>query len=508
MILDGLELLRLRGMRAIVASSWAITLLTVITAAVLAEDKAMTVLVLSTVANLLPTWMVEKRRTDPVARVAIGTLAAIHPALLVFALGGYGWQMDAHMYFFVALAALVVLVDWRPIVMAATLIGLHHVALQLLAPSWVFYDGGGLGRVVFHGTAVALLAVILVYLVEMLDALMQRQSDARAASERVAEVAVARRDAAEAARLAAEHAARVAREEHARQIDLERAEAAREEMRRLTADFEANVASVVGAVSDAATELDLLGHTLLDMARRGSQEANEAATNAAKTSASAEFLATSLNEMATSISSIATSADEQARRSDDAHCVSAAGREAVRALTEQSQAIGSFATSIHDIASRTNLLALNATIEAARAGDVGRGFAVVATEVKSLAGQAGSATKQIRNLAGSMDRGADVAQDALSEIASAIADLSTTADVIRRAVETQQRAAAAIETSARDAASGVESMANRTIEIAAITRETETLSDRVAGAARNLASTAKRLDDATRQFVTGISAAA
>ena len=47
------------------------------------------------------------------------------------------------------------------------------------------------------------------------------------------------------------------------------------------------------------------------------------------------------------------------------------------------------------ITSQINILALNATIEAARAGDAGRGFAVVATEVKSLAMQAATASKEL-----------------------------------------------------------------------------------------------------------------
>jgi methyl-accepting chemotaxis protein len=65
------------------------------------------------------------------------------------------------------------------------------------------------------------------------------------------------------------------------------------------------------------------------------------------------------------------------------------------ALAGAVERIASFVGIIRKIANQTNLLALNATIEASRAGDMGRGFAVVATEVKGLAAQTASATKDI-----------------------------------------------------------------------------------------------------------------
>lgn len=499
-------LLRQRGMRILVATSWAATLFIVIASAVYAESKALPVLMLGALANLLPTWMVERKRTDSAARITVSTLAAIIPALGVYALSGKSWQMDAHMYFFVALAALTILCDWRAIIAASALIAIHHLVLQFLAPAWVFYDGSGLGRVIFHAVAVVMQAAMLIYLIHMLQGLMQRQADARLASERVAEDAEARRGAAEDAMTAAAEAAHRDREERKHQAEAERNAAARQQMQKLTLAFQGNVAGVVRAVGDAAAELDSLGHALLDMARRGSRESTDTATRATQASASADVLAASLHEMAASITAIAASADQQARRSDDANTISAAGRDAVRVLTEQSHSITGFAESIHGIAAHTNLLALNATIEAARAGDVGRGFAVVATEVKLLAGQAASATDEIRQLAGSVDSGAGIAQDALTEISAMVADLATAANAIRSAVETQRQTAAAIEVSARDTALGVEAMAGRVTEIASIASETETLSDRVAGAARSLSATARRLDDATRQFVTGIAA--
>lgn len=58
--------------------------------------------------------------------------------------------------------------------------------------------------------------------------------------------------------------------------------------------------------------------------------------------------------------------------------------------------IENFAKTSEGIAAQTNLLALNASIEAARAGVAGKGFAVVAGEVKNLASQAATNSKELR----------------------------------------------------------------------------------------------------------------
>lgn len=113
-------------------------------------------------------------------------------------------------------------------------------------------------------------------------------------------------------------------------------------------------------------------------------------------------------------------------------------------LKEAAQKIGDVVALIGSIASQTNLLALNATIEAARAGEVGKGFAVVAGEVKALANQTSTATKEITGHIESIQKAIGVVVHDVSMIVETINQSLSISQAIAHAVDDQMNATTAI----------------------------------------------------------------
>ncbi len=76
----------------------------------------------------------------------------------------------------------------------------------------------------------------------------------------------------------------------------------------------------------------------------------------------------------------------------------------MRELSEYTNQMNTIIETITSIANSTVMLALNASIEAARAGEAGKGFAVVADQISGLANQTKSATVNITELIGHINR--------------------------------------------------------------------------------------------------------
>jgi len=100
---------------------------------------------------------------DIPARCAIAGLLTLAPILMVFA-GAGSFQIDWHMYFFVVFGMLVAYVDWRPLIVSATLTLAHHAVLGFLFPGSVFAVQS-VPRVALHGAIVLVDILVLLWIV-------------------------------------------------------------------------------------------------------------------------------------------------------------------------------------------------------------------------------------------------------------------------------------------------------------------------------------------------------
>jgi methyl-accepting chemotaxis protein len=143
-----------------------------------------------------------------------------------------------------------------------------------------------------------------------------------------------------------------------------------------------------GLVDEAATAMEEMNATVLEVSRNAADSAGRADQARTKAQAGAEIVEQAIGSIG------------------EVHRHTGGLRQVMGSLGNQAESIGEVMGVIGDIADQTNLLALNAAIEAARAGDAGRGFAVVADEVRKLAEKTMTATKEVGQAIAAIQQGA------------------------------------------------------------------------------------------------------
>ncbi|MEL6451718.1 MAG: methyl-accepting chemotaxis protein [Pseudomonadota bacterium] len=499
-------------------------------------------------------WAVRTRYRH--SRLVLGQTCIAQAIALVAATSGTDWQIDAHMLFYVALAALVGLVDSRAILAAAVTVVLHHLVLGVMLPQLVFPSVDlivNIERALFHGALVALQVVALVWIVSvrlhLTDQIQGALDAAHAATKRAQEEGVkadtARADAeaeterahaaqAEAERLLemvkSEQSAREAANEEMREAEERNAKAQqalieeqtrvvtalREGLERIahgdlaqqidqpfSAAYEPLRKDYNHAITNLASVLsEVLQGTrdLLDQVAGVSSSANDLAdrtdTQVASLEATSHAIARLRHAVRASTDNAAATASAARAVKDDATAGGQVVRRVVDAMSEieaSSQEIAKINAVMDGIAFQTNLLALNAGVEAARAGEAGRGFSVVASEVRALSQRATEAARGINGLTERSGRQVKEGVLLVGEAGKALDDIVTS-------VADMTAAADRIAQAAQEQSDGLGAVNTAVTQMDAVTQSNAAMFEETSTACQALTTGMDRIAERLRGF--------
>jgi methyl-accepting chemotaxis protein len=261
-----------------------------------------------------------------------------------------------------------------------------------------------------------------------------------------------------------------------------------------------NISEMAQTLASASRELTAVSQQMASNAEETAAQANVASAAAEEVSSNVNTVSTAAEEMGASIREIAKSAHEAARVATSAVRVAESTNVTVAKLGESSAEIGNVIKVITSIAQQTNLLALNATIEAARAGEAGKGFAVVANEVKELAKQTATATRDISQKIEAIQGDTKGAVEAIAQISKIINQINDIQNTIASAVEEQTATTGEISRNVSEAAKGSREIAENITGVAEAARGTTEGAGNTKSSADDLARVAADLQKLVGQF--------
>jgi methyl-accepting chemotaxis protein len=303
------------------------------------------------------------------------------------------------------------------------------------------------------------------------------------------------------------------RMENAQRMEQAAAEeaAAKEQRRKVLegaiVEFESAIETKLSAVAASVDVTKQIADVLSGSANGTSRQSAAATSASEQTSVNVQTVAGSTEELSASIAEISKRVMQAAKIAAAADSDAQNAVTSVSGLLEAAGKIGSVITLIEGVAGRTNLLALNATIEAARAGDAGKGFAVVAAEVKGLANQTASATKEISAHIGSIQEVARGFAETIGAIGHTTRQISEISATIASSVEEQSAATQEIARNTQEAALGTSKVAGHINDVAGAVDATGRSAQQLRTASAELTRNSDALRSGVSSFLNTIRAA-
>ncbi len=408
-------------------------------------------------------------------------MAALFMGLSALLIEQSGGLIEAHFSIFIMLSALILYSDWRVIVFGAALIAVHHLVFTWLQSLGMVSLYAGLGEhahhdgaalvvcLLQHAGAVVVHAVILSYLAQVLNRMIQDGLRVAAFAEQAGQ-----------GRLDATF------------NDQER----RRPTLAAVHTMQDRVAATLLKAQATGHEVGNLSDALFTGQAGLRQQAERNAAQVERVSASATELSATTRESAAEASQVRELAAEAAGHARRSQAEVDTLQRAMQTLEANASGIAGLLKDIDEITFQTNLLALNASVEAARAGEEGRGFAVVAGEVRKLSQRTRDTADQIRTRIRETEESVQAGVNGTHTANQAMARVLTAFDQVAERL-------LGIDGASQQQHQGIEELEGSVLEMQASLQHSTQALDEAHASAERLASAAAELMEAVGFFKLG-----